>query len=253
MIADILIKTYPQDYDWLVFAFRSLERVSGFRNIVVLLEEQYPVPPDLPSSAVVARTRRYVGTDFLSNLGSVIERMRAWAYTDADVIVYVDSDCVFTRDVDIQTEPTIKIEKPLVLWRTWEEANGAAFLRDPTARTLGYDPKVETMCRYPFVYPRAVIKACWELCGGEERLYSLSTKAERDSAGVPPNTRPLAPTEWDTLGNFALDHMPEAVTPVHWPNVGPPCIKQFWSWHRPTHPEVRAELLALGLLRPGEK
>lgn len=246
-IVDILIKTYPTDYDWLPYSLGSLTRVHGYRNVILLLEEQYPEPPNLPTNAVVARSRRYVGTDYSSNLGSVIERLRAWAYTDAERILYVDSDCVWSREIDLQTDPSINIERPVVLWRTWEESNGAAFLRPVAAATLRYDPKVETMCGYPFCYPRNVIKACWDFIGGEQRLYGLTTKAERDSSGEPPYGLVLPPTEWDVLGNFALDHMPEAVTAVHWP-AGSSCIKQFWSWHRPSHPDVQAELGRLGLL-----
>ena len=253
LTVDIIVKTYPTDYDWLVYLWRSFSRVSGYRNIVVLLEEQYPIPPGLPSNAVVARTRRYVGTDYPSNLGSVVERLRAWSYTDADRIVYVDSDCMWSRDVDLQTDPTINIEKPVVLWRTWGEAEGAAFLREATAQTLGYMPKFETMCRYPFCYPREVVKACWDWCGGEERIYNLSTKEERESAGVPPYCRTLSPTDWDTLGNYAIDHRPGSITATHVKDAGPRCIEQFWSWHRPTNPRVRERLAALGLLLQGEK
>ena len=48
--ADILVKTYPLDYEWLVYLFRSLEvhHVTGYRNVILLLEEQYPTPPNLP-------------------------------------------------------------------------------------------------------------------------------------------------------------------------------------------------------------
>jgi hypothetical protein len=248
LTVDIVIKTYPTDYDWLVYAFRSLDRVQGYRDIVVLLEEQYPEPPCLPMRSVVRRTRRYVGTDYASNLGSVVERLRAWSYTDADRILYVDSDCVWSRDIDLQEDPAINAERPVVLWRSWEEAEGAAFLREPAARTLGYDPQRETMCRYPFCFPRETIKACWDFIGGDARLYGLSTKEERDNAGTPPFIRTLAPTDWDVLGNFAIDHSPDAITSTHWRAAGPSCVKQFWSWHRPTHPDVQAELGRLGLL-----
>ena len=244
---DLLVKSYPVDFDWLSHLWSSLSRVRGCRNVVLLLEQQYQAPPNLPSNVVVARSRQYVGTDYPSDHGAVIERLRAWSYTDADRIVFVDSDCVWARDIDLQTEPTLNAEKPLVLWRTWEEAGGAAFLKAPAARTLGYEPKVETMCRYPFCFPREVLKSCWDFIGGEERLLMMTTKAERDANAIKPASYLLPPTDWNVLGNFALDHMPESVTPVHWSKAGPVCIKQFWSWHRPTHPDVQAELKRMGL------
>ena len=235
---DILLKTYPVDYDWIQYLFRSLAKyVTGYRNLVVLLEEQYPDPPDLPANAVIARSRRYVGTDpvrgdkIISGIGGVVERLRAFEYSDAEAFTFVDSDCVFTRPIDLQTDPGINIERPNVFWRTWQEAGEGAVWKGAAAETLGYEPRRETMCGYPFTFPASVMRKFWDFIGGAERLLSLPSF-----------------TDWNVLGNFALDHMPEAVTAVNWRDAGPACIKQFWSWHRPTHPEVRAELKAMGLL-----
>jgi hypothetical protein len=244
---DVIVKTYPQDYDFLPYLFDSFARVRGYRDIVLIIEEQYPAPSSLPSNAAVARSRRYEGTDYPSDHGAVIERLRAWAYSDADRLLFVDSDCVWSRDVDLQAEPTINAEKPIVLWRDWSESGGAAFLAEPARRTLGYPPKVETMCRYPFCFSRETLKACWDFIGGEERLLNLTTKAERDASPEKPASYLLPPTDWNVLGNYAIDYCEDAVTPVHWSNAGPPCVHQFWSWHRANHPDVQAKLKAMGL------
>jgi hypothetical protein len=239
-IADIILKTYPLDYDWLPYLFRSLPRATGYRNIVVLLEEQYPEPTGLPANAVIARSRRYVGTDpnvsdkDLSGRGSVIERLCAFDYTDAEVLIFVDSDCVFARDIDFQTDLSICIDRPAVWWRTWEEAGHEACWIPAAKETLRYQPKVNTMCEYPHVYPASVMRAFWEFIGGRERFMTLHDF-----------------TDWNALGNYALDYHTEAVTPVHAINPGPhntgARVHQFWSWHRANHPTVLARMRELGL------
>jgi hypothetical protein len=226
LTADVFVKTYPPDYDWLPTLWRSFARVTGYRDILVCVEEQYPAPEGLPERARVVRCRRCEGL----GLNPALERLRAHQYSDAERFVFIDSDCVWSRPVDLQTEPTINLARPVVLWRRWEEAAGAAYLRRSATATLGYQPPVETMVRYPFTYPRDVLAACWDALGGYERLDTVES------------------TDWDAIGCWAIDHMPDAVTPVHWHDAGPACVHQFWSGHRPTHPVVQAELGRLGLL-----
>lgn len=247
LTADFIVKTRPQDYDWLPTLFRSFERVRGYRRIVLVLEQQYPEPPDMPANAVVARCRQYVGTDFPSNLGVAVERLRSWAYSDADRLIFVDSDCVFSRELDVQSDPSINLDRPIVLWRHWDESGGAAFLRGPARSTLKYDPQRETMVRYPFCFSREVMMSCWFHVGGEERLLSLTTQAQRDSFEQTHAVYALPPTDWNVIGNFAIDCMPEAVTAVHWRDAIPGCVRQFWSHSRMSSPDVQAELMRLGL------
>ena len=228
---DIILKTYPTDYDWITYCFRSIAKhVTGYRNIIVLLEEQYPEPPELPSNAVVARSRRYVDTETPTNVGAVIERLRAWHYSDAERLLFVDSDCVFIRPIDFQTDPAINIEKPVVLYRTWEEAGRGIIWRAPAAKALGYDPPLETMVGYPFCFSREVMMGFWDFVGGEKRLLEIG-----------------GGTDWNALGNYALDKHADKVTKVCWTDAAARCIRQFWSWHRAAHPDVQAELKALGL------
>jgi hypothetical protein len=246
--ADIILKTYPLDYDWLPYLFRSLEvyRVTGYRNVILILEEQYPEPPNLPANAVIARSRRYVGTDpkvsdkDLSGRGAVMERLSAFKYTDAEVLIYVDSDHVFTRDIDFQSDPGICIDKPAIWWRTWEEAGIAKCWLPAATETLGYRPKVCTMCHSPQVHLASVMRKFWEFIGGEKRFWTLHDF-----------------TDWDAIGNYALDYHPDLITAVNASDPGPHgvpgSLRQFWSWHRANHPEVRAAMRGLGLLGPGEK
>lgn len=229
---DIIVKTHPPDYDWLPYLFRSISMYArGYRNLVVLLEEQYPEPDWLPAGTEVARSRRYVDTDISSNVGAVIERLRAWAYTDAERFLFVDSDCVFIRTIDFQTDQLICIEKPALYWRTWEEAGEGAYWKPYATETLGYAPKLETMPGYPFCYTRDVMRGFWDFVGGAEGLAKVEHL-----------------TDWNAIGNYALDHMSEQVTKRHASELyANPCVRQFWSFDRANNPKVQDELRGYGL------
>jgi hypothetical protein len=225
---DVVVKTFPQDYDWTKYLFCSLSRVTGYRNLILLIENSFPAPGGMPPGTIVARTPDYA-PGMPSGIGAAYERLGCWRHSDADRLLFVDSDCVFSRDVDLQTDPTINLGRPIVLYRSWEESGDGVCWKPRAELALGYPAKVETMCRYPFCFPRSVIQECWETLG-IERMKGVEL------------------TDWNVLGNFAIDYCADQVTPTRYPNVGPSCVRQFWSHDRPTNPEVQAELGRLGLL-----
>jgi hypothetical protein len=224
---DIVVKTYPQDADWLPYLFRSLARVTGYRNLVLLLEKSYPVPDGIPEGTVIARTPDYE-PGIESGKAAARERMGIHRYSDADRFFFVDSDCVFTRPLDIQTDPSINIEFPIVLWRTWAESGNGVCWKPRAELALGCTAKVETMVRYPFCFPRSVMQECWETLGLE-------------------HMQGLEITDWNVLGNYAIDYCADRVTPTYHTDAGPSCVHKFWSHHRAAHPSVQKAMKALGL------
>jgi len=234
---DIVCKTYPPDYCWLPYLFRSVGmRVTGYRDFLLVLEEDYPVPEMIDGVGLPARTRivriPHYEPGEQSGKGAVISRLGIWRQSDGDCFVFVDSDCVFTRNVDLRSDPTVNAAKPVVLWRTWEESGRGVIWRPKAAALLGYNPERETMCRYPFQFPRAVLQKFWEAVGGEERMWGIDL------------------TDWNALGNFAIDKTPDAITPGAWSNAGAACVRQFWSRANVMSPEVQAEMRALGVAKP---
>jgi hypothetical protein len=244
LTVDILVKTHPPDYPWLKYLFRSMGRVRGYRHLALLLEEQYPLPPGLPPDTVISRSRRYVGTDYPSGLGAVVERLRAWSYTDADFVLYVDSDCVWSRGADLSSDPALwEGGRPVVLWRPWGEPNGTGDCwRAAAERTLGCSAARATMVRYPFCFPRDVLRACWYALGGESRLVSLATRDE-----IARSAPCLPPTDWHVLGNWALAHASGRVAPRHWSQAGEPLVRHFLSYDGADSPHVVAAMRSMGL------
>jgi len=253
ILTDLFLTTYPQDYDWLPYLFRSIvHNVSGYDRLIVVIEEGHEPPLEIlrehgPRRWSIERCRRYEGTDFPGYTGQAIEKLRAWEYSNADRVLIVDSDCVFTRPVDLLTDPAASIEKPIILRRPWKEAGDANCWHDSTAELLRFEPPYETMCRHPFIFPTWMLHQLWEHMGGEERLLQHKTLSD-----------------FNLMGNFALVKHPELFTPLHWQGpvdnhtetagafVGdgapPEWVHQFWSHHRPNHPDVQNALGKLGLL-----
>ena len=249
LTVDFFLVTYPKDYPWLPYLFRSIEkRVKGFRKLVLVIEDQDPPPDSLPAYVEVKRCRNYRGTPYPGYFGQCIEGMRAWQYTDADRIWFLESDCVFCRDIDLHTDTDYPLRKPLLPFTKWELVGDAEVWREPTREILRCDPPAETMRRHPFVYARRMIREAWSFVGCERRLLTIPKWSQ-----------------FNALGNYALIKRPELFTAVKTamgtaplpddvnakqeaPELPASCMVQWWSHHGPDHPDIKAELERMGLL-----
>ena len=231
LTTDLVLVTYPPDYEWLQFLFRSLPRMTGWRDLLVIIEEGDEVPP-LPAGARLIRCQRYRGSNMPApargpgHLGQQIEKMGSWRHTDAERILWLDSDIVVCRPVDIQSDESISLERPWVYPCRWDHAGACAVHRAGTAALLGFDAPGETMCRHPFVLPRWLVEECWHAVGGQQGIM-----------GAPETS------EFNVLMSYAMVRHPEAVRvawhehetlrdPVTWEVIGemlPKCMAQFYS------------------------
>ena len=248
--AAIFCVSWPGDYRWLKYMLRSVDRfVTGAIDVVVVLEEDDALPvealAELPS-AHVCRCQRYRGTDYGGRGGQQIEKYRAFSYTDADRVVFVDSDTVFCRPTNLQTDPAINLQRPLVLHVPWDEIQPVWFTRDngerfsgdpkmwrqPTEEVLGFASPSATMVRPPFCFPGWFLRELWEHVGGEARLRGWQH-----------------PVEFDSMGTFAMVRHLDAFTVVHAnsPEAPAACVRQFWGGQDPEGPEISKELERLGL------
>jgi hypothetical protein len=257
--ADLFLVTYPGDHPWLPYLFFSIAKFvkqSSYRNLVIVLEKGDPKCQAIETAerelgAVVKRCQKYRGTAVPGYLGQQIEKLRAWKHTDAERIVVLDSDEVFCRPVDLQSDPAIKLERPLLIWRKWENAGKAACWRSTTREVLGWEPLGETLCRDPYVYPSAFLREAWKMLGGEKRL--------RGFANRPTNT---GVSEFNLLGNIALKHhawmftlmeakghaiVDEMTCAAADPRLPRACIKRFWSHYGVSDPSVQRKMKELGL------
>lgn len=101
---DIVIRSYYRDLRWLALSLRSIDVfASGYRRLIVVVPESTVrrtgplVPPHGQQLHVVTCE------DFRDDyLGQQITKLHADEYSDADVIVHMDSDNVLVRPCDLR-------------------------------------------------------------------------------------------------------------------------------------------------------
>ena len=131
----MFIKTYPGDVIWLEYCIKSIEKfVTGFRDIVIVTDSgtELKIDSNLPIKI------------FYEDLPNEIHPCPvgigyAWAqsvklnwtkYTDADYILQIDSDTMFTNNIDMSyyhIDGKIKW-----FYREWSESGEGIIHRVPT-------------------------------------------------------------------------------------------------------------------------
>lgn len=226
---DIFIRTYPRDYPWLTYLWRSMERyVAGYRRVVIVHPEG-TLGPTVPESIphVLCIEHELLTNDYY---GQQLTKLHAHEFTDADVIAYLDSDCVFIEDVDFST-----FDPPLVV-TPWERVGEAICWLPITRETLGFVSPYETMRGHPFVYPRWLIAEVWRHIGGVDGIKRVMGKI--GSIG-----------EFNAIGNYAVVKHPDKFRVLNTETEQLPTrvVHQFWSYYGVDHPKVVEVMKGLGI------
>lgn len=154
---DIFIKTYGGDFEWLKYCLRSIQKFcTGFNKIILVCDEGDR--RGLEEFGLTKETVFYVPLGFRGYLFQQWIKLNAHTYSDADYILFVDSDCVFTKS----TTPNdfIKSGKPVILKTPYETIPEVKFWKDLTELTLKQEVEFEYMRRLPLLYRRDTIENC---------------------------------------------------------------------------------------------
>lgn len=148
-VVDIYIKTCDKDYPWLEWCLKSIEKFStGFRGVVIVTEgwsTSYKTPPN---TRVISKQELKPGY-----LGQQSRKLGADQDSDADFILFMDSDCVFTKPVT--PDDFIRDGKPIWLKTPFSNARDDQQVWKPVmSKFLGKEPQHEFMRRHPFILPR---------------------------------------------------------------------------------------------------
>lgn len=202
---DIFIVSFAKDEEWLWYCLKSIRRFCvGFKRVVVLTPQQ--------EASVFARHRaEFRGWAYrwptykeapapLGFLHHMVQVCRADGFCKSDLVMHVDSDCVFhtiakPSDYMHNGKPILQIEPYAHLksahpnryyWKTVVDA------------ALGCDATHETMTRHPSIYPRELYPLV------REHIEKLHGKPFEDYVlGCHP-TYPQGYCEFGTLGAFAM-------------------------------------------------
>lgn len=161
MATDILIVSYHRDAKWLEYCLRSVEKhARQFRQTVVVYptRDQFVLAPVCSAHPNVRQSTFEEDGD--GHLWQNVIKTEADLFTDADFILHLDSDSVFTErftplDASTDGKPDIfygrygdhKSVPPHVPWKL------------VTQNAVGREVEVETMRRFPLMYPRWLYSA----------------------------------------------------------------------------------------------
>lgn len=232
MTTDILIRTYEKDLDWLGYALKSIHKhVTGWRRIVIAI----PKGQGHLLSHLTAET--VIEVDDLPNgyIGQQLTKMEAWKYTDADAVLFWDSDVIATEPHDVAEY--FKEGKPILWCTPWDKVGDAICWKGCTEQALGFEPPFEYMRRMPVLHLRGALVDCYYYV---ERTVGKSLERYLSSVD--------RFSEFNVIGAFVHQFQHKDYAVINTEEQAPPPQKIFqgWSWGGITE-EVKQRLKQAGL------
>jgi hypothetical protein len=231
MTIDIFIKTYHKDFEWLPFCLKSIEKFAkGFRNVVIVSDNDgHIIPPEYLNEKC-----RVMYVDISSVTPSNVDhgvgylwqqyiKLMWYKYSDADSVLIMDSDEMFTKVISPSTFK--RHGKFTWNYRRWEEADTGICWKKPTDMLLKIDSKYEAMAITGFILQRETTVALKNhLCSIHETndIWDIFVKHNMNTA-----------SEFNVFGSFihhfdrteytqVFDYNPE--------NCINYTIRKAWSW-----------------------
>lgn len=231
MATDIFIVSHARDARWLEYCLRSVDKYARkFRQTVVV----YPTTDQVILDPICRAHPRVVQKMFNQGADGHMDQNALKTspdlYSDADFFLHIDSDCLFTGEASPLNYATDG--KP-DLWYDFydnlgpDKVPGGVPWQGITARALGIPVTVETMRRFPILYPRWIYKATRDLI---EKRHSCTFLDYVRSA---PCIRGAfhGYSEFNAIGCLAFYEYPThfALKQVGVAEDKPSHLKQFWS------------------------
>jgi hypothetical protein len=172
----------------------------------------------------------------------MFQKMVADAYTDAELIILLDSDVMLLRPASL--DDLLSPEgKPLIYYLNWADADPVALAkwRGPTSQLLGIDLDGDYMVTVPFTYWRETFGLT------RDRIAEVTGKPFKDAvySELPFNYRnflvhPMIYADYEALGLYAAKFQPDRYEVRPRPSGKDWPFSLYWS-HTPFD-TVRAEL-----------
>jgi hypothetical protein len=212
---DFFIRSYARDFEWLEYCLKSIHKYyKGVPNIVLVVPTiDYQIAKKFtPYCNIIAATLPQHEDGYICQQ---ISKLRAHTYCDSGYILYVDSDCVFTKKFDITD--FMRHEKPLILKTRYELVGDAICWKPSTEVLTGLTLTHEYMRRLPLLYRRDT------LINLHKQLPNLLTDAQ--------HIKGRNISEFNIIGAYAEAYEPENYyfldTDIEVPEK---IAEQYWSW-----------------------
>lgn len=232
MSLNIFIKSYPKDFPFLYRCLESINKyVIGYDSIILVLPEGSNIefnPPVIPRDTYT----HYVKETGDGYLFQQYIKMTADLYCDSDFIMYVDSDCIFYKQINVSH--LVKDNKPEILMTNYDKVGDAICWQIPTIEYFNriHHFEYEYMRRLPLIAHRDTITNVRSL-KKDLKDYILSI-----------NNRQFS--EFNVIFGFAYLYENEKYSFIDTDNCSyiDPVCRQFWSWGNYTD-EVKKEIDSL--------
>lgn len=149
----IFIKSYPKDFRFLKYCLMSIQKfVTGQKGIVLVI----PIDVHIPNWLSKFIQELSISVHYVNEYGNgylfqQLVKLNAWKYTIDDKIMFVDSDYLFNKPVDIS------LIEPTILYTKYINAGDAICWQKPTEKAIGFNVDFEFMQRMPLVYWRKTL------------------------------------------------------------------------------------------------
>ena len=222
MATDIFYKTYRNDIPWLQESLKTLlQHWRGHRQVVIVCP-----PEDARAVRSICAWARVLEVEEKGIRGYIFQqaaKLNAHNYTNADHIVYCDSDCMWIKP----TTPSTYIHadgRPYMLYTPYSAVPEALQWKGPTEQALGQEVFAEFMRRHPLVYHKKTLHKMdkWFVA-----KYGMPASQVMIKFG-----EPWGMSEFNLMGAWAWYH---ARDDFHWINTTtdtwePDHLKQYWSY-----------------------
>lgn len=210
---DVFYKSHAKDFWILYISLDTLKKnLTGYNKVVILIPEKEKNLFDtrnLPDRTEVHYVPEY-GEGYLYQQ---LCKLQAYKYCFAEFIMYSDSDCIYTRPVNLQDY--VRDGKPEILYTDYKDVESAQIWQAPTEVMMGHPVQWEFMRRNNGVFYRSTIEAInkWK-----PNLETVVMSAARFS-------------EFNLMGAWAFEfesHNYKFTNTANWDYV-PPLADQIWS------------------------
>ena len=222
MSVDIFIRTYQHDFFLLDYSLKSIKKyVSGYNNVIICVrEKEY----DLLFKEVNITTEKVFKThdfpDEIDYCGQQICKLLADCFSDAEYILYVDSDTIFYNFINVNI--FFENDNAVILKDYWKDV-GEAKCWQKCLIKLDLLTEYELMRTVPYIYPRHLLSEIRDHISSKTGLDFLN--------GCLQIYKKCGFSEFNIMGSYALKNN-KNISFVFSKEKNYNFKKQFWS-HTP--------------------
>lgn len=225
MSIDIFIRTYRRDFPLLRICLYSIFKyVTSFRRIIIAVrEKEYSLLMDSlrrePYFDKLSIVKEYNFDDSIDYLGQQITKLHADCFTDADYILFVDSDCVFHAPFDISlqmfSEETDNKKRIYLVADKFSDIDSRCLVWKRFLELCRLPSDTEFMRRLPLLYPSGLLKRVRQFLSHQRKQPFGNACMQVYRSMTPFYTF----SEFNLIGAYARTYEPSAFCFVPWSKV----------------------------------